>query len=304
MSDPVAEPGAPTGAPKIPEANEKSVSAEVQKRVPNRLLRLAASPDSVLLRLNKILAQPGGLPAFLSTFNYTLYLLAYLETKVPASLKVRLYQLLNRTTSTPSLAPTTPGAPSPIMNLALMIGSARTTLRLFGLLPMYAGLRRLMQGPKPGQDQVLYMNSVVQLGMYMTFQFLENVALLTDNKILPASYTAKYTARSGGTTAKIYLWAYRAWFGGILCDFVRLGREAQLEASKRSSSGSEVSVKDNEKTDQEWWSQAVVPMAWTPMAAHCATEGGIPGFNVGIMGASGFMAGLGKVSDLWAKTAE
>ncbi|KAK4556735.1 hypothetical protein LTR86_006306 [Recurvomyces mirabilis] len=310
MSDPVAEPGIPTSGTNVPPANEKSVAAEAKKRVPNRLLALAATPDSILLRLNKVLAAPGGLPAFLSTFNYTLYLLAYLETK-SVGLRARLFQLLSQVTSTPALATATTAAvqPSPIMNLALMVGSARTTLRLFGLIPMYAGLRQLLNGPKPGQDQVLYANSVTQILMYMTFQFLENVALLTDNKILPARYTAKYTAASGGKTAKIYLWAYRAWLGGILCDFVRLGREAQLERSRRSqkggaSSSTDVSAKSDEQKDQEWWAQAVVPLSWVPMATHVSLEGGIPGFNVGVMGLSGLSAGLGKIADLWAKTAE
>ena len=53
MSDPVAEPGVPTSNTNVPPANEKSVAAEAKKRVPNRLLALASTPDSILLRLNK-----------------------------------------------------------------------------------------------------------------------------------------------------------------------------------------------------------------------------------------------------------
>ncbi|EMC92119.1 hypothetical protein BAUCODRAFT_78596 [Baudoinia panamericana UAMH 10762] len=304
MSDPVAEPGAPSsGVTELPPAQEKSIATETKKRAPT-LARLAATPDRVILRLNKLLASPGGLSAFLSTFNYTLYLLAYLETK-STPLRIRLYQLLNRTSSVPALNT----EPSHIAALGSLLSSTRTTLRLFGLFPMYAWLRQLSQGPKPGQDQVLYATAVTQAVLYTTFQFLENVAVLTDHKILPAAYTARWTAASGGKTAKIYLWSYRAWMGGVLCDFVRLFREAQLERVKRSQraqsqGGSEVSVKEDEEVDRKWYAQMVVPLSWLPVAAQFSLESGIPGFNLGIMGACGALAGLGRTADLWASTAE
>ncbi|TKA64377.1 hypothetical protein B0A55_10346 [Friedmanniomyces simplex] len=304
MSDPTTEPGAPSAgvSSDIPPAAEKSVAAEAKKRAPPRLLQLAATPDRVILRLNKLLATPGGLSSFLSTFNYTLYLLAYLESK-SGSLRTKLFQLLNRTSAVPAL--TSQGAQaSHIAALGTMLSSTRTTLRLFGLFPMYAWLRQLMQGPKPGQDQVLYTTAVTQCLLYMTFQFLENVGLLTDYKALPGSATTRWTASSGGTTKKIYLWSYRAWMGGVLCDVVRLLREAQLERNKRSQrGGSEVSVKEDEEVDKKWWSQMVVPLSWLPVAMQFSKEGGIPGFNLGIMGACGAMAGLGKAADLWASTA-
>lgn len=249
----------------------------------------------------RLISTPGGLSSFLSTFNYTLYLLAYLETK-SAPLQARIYQLLNR----PAPVATALNGPSSIAALGTMLSTTRTTLRIFGLFPMYAWLRQLMAGPKPGQDQVLYTTSVTQCLLYMTFQFLENVALLTDNKVLPTSYTQRWTASNGGKTAKIYLWSYRAWMGGVLCDLVRLAREAQLERNKRSQrSSTDVSVREeDDKVDQKWWSQVVVPLSWLPVALQFSKEGGIPGFNLGIMGACGAMAGLGRTAELWAATAE
>lgn len=54
MSDPAAEPGAPTGgATNVPPASEKSIAAEVKKQVPGRAIALARTPDSIILRLNK-----------------------------------------------------------------------------------------------------------------------------------------------------------------------------------------------------------------------------------------------------------
>lgn len=242
--------------------------------------------------------------SFLSTFNYTLYLLAYLETKA-LPLKARLYQLLGQTVA--SASPALNAGPSSIAALGGVLSSTRTTLRLFGLFPMYAWLRQLSHGPKPGQDQVLYSTACTQAMLYFTFQFLENVAYLTDNKVLPASYTNRWTASNGGKTAKIYLWAYRAWMGGVLCDFVRLFREAQLEREKRAQRSGITDVntrEEDEKTDAKWWSALIVPTAWIPVATQFSVEGGIPGFNLGIMGACGAIAGLGRTAELWNATAE
>jgi hypothetical protein len=95
----------------------------------------------------------------------------------------------------------------------------------------------------------------------------------------------------------------------VLCDFVRLAREAQLEKQKRAnrveSEKQGVSVlEEDQKADAQWWSEAVVPAAWFPMALHCALENGLPGFNLGVMGMSGGIAGLGKFAKLWQATAE
>lgn len=172
---------------------------------------------------------------------------------------------------------------------------------------MYAWMRQLLQGPKPGQDQILYATSVTQCSLYIAFQFLENVGLLTDSKVLPASYTARWADKSTGKLSKLYLWSYRAWFGGVLCDLVRLAREAQLERNKRAVRGSTTDVSTREqdkKTDEKWWSDLVVPVSWVPVAMQFSAEGGYPWFNLGIMGICGLTAGLGKTAALWEATAE
>lgn len=241
--------------------------------------------------------------AFLSTFNYTLFLLVYLEAKT-APLQARLYALLSKLTGRPTAGAFKAVVPaeSRFLAMATTLSQTRVVLRLFGLLPMYAWFRQLIQGPKPGQDQILYATSLTQCSLYMTFQFLENVALLTDKAVLPKSYTDRWTAKSGGTTAKMYLWAYRMWFGGVLCDFVRLAREAQLEREKRDSKS--VSTQEAKEVDAKWWSDLIVPTSWTPVAMQFSTEGGLPWFNLGIMGACGAMAGLSRTASLWAATAD
>lgn len=258
----------------------------------------------------RLLASPGGLSTFLSTFNYTLYLLAHLDAKA-APLKAQLYLLLNRNAATPKITPAVPAEPSAITNLGAMVSSARVTLRLFGLFPMYAWARQLMQGPKPGEDQVLYATSVAQCALYIVFQFCENVALLTDSKVLPASLTERWTRKHGGKAASIYLTAYRAWLLGFSCDFVRLLREAQLERNKRSQRSStesqSLSTRDQDsKFDSKWYADLLVPLAWFPVGFQFSAlnEGGFPGFSLGLMGICGVVAGSSKMTALWNSTAD
>lgn len=250
---------------------------------------------------NRLLAAPGGPSTFLSTFNYTLWLLAFLEAK-SLPLQAKLFQRLGKAAYPTSAVP----GPSPIVALATLLSSARTTLRLLGLPPLYAWMRQLLQGPQKGQDSVLYATAVTQCTFYLIFQSFENIALLTDNKVFSSSLTARWN-KSGGT-ARIYIWSYRAWFAGVVCDFVRLAREAQLEKRKRANrsgiekTGVEV-LEEDQRADAKWWSEAVVPAAWFPFALHCALENGLPGFNTGFMGLSGGIAGLGKFAAMWQATA-
>lgn len=317
------EPGAPT-KPSVDRSQDPSAPKDVQKvrdklppHVVNKATSTAQKLDRLILRLNKLFASPGGISSFLQTFNYTLFLVAYLQTKTPslAKLSQTLLGLLNykrqETISEKLGALNTtavPGAPSSVASLATLLSQTRTTLRLFGLFPLYAWMRTLLQGPKEGQDSVLYGIAFTQCTGYICFQFLENLALLTDHGVVPKSFSARY---QGGVSnsARIYLWSYRAWLVGVSCDFLRLGREAQLTAAKRTGkSTSEKSLaevkEDVEAQDAKWWNELMVPTAWLPVALHCSKEGGIPGMNLGIMGACGVLAGLGRTSGLWAQTSD
>lgn len=54
MSEPASQPGAPAdGAQNIPPASEKSVAREMEKKVPAKVTSALATPDAILLRLNK-----------------------------------------------------------------------------------------------------------------------------------------------------------------------------------------------------------------------------------------------------------
>ena len=261
----------------------------------------------------RLFSSPGGLNSFLSTFNYTLYIVAFLQPRLPPLTSIPQVLLnflrgngLSTGAKAAPLAAAAPAAPTGIAALAVMLSGTRTTLRLFGLFPMYVWARQLLKGPQPGQDRQLYAIAVAQCSAYMSFQALENIALLIDRDVLPKNFGARqFNKGVPFVTQKVYLWAYRSWMIGVLCDFPRLIREAVIEREKRSDRTSgqrSASSEEDRKVDEKWWSDLIVPCAWLPVAVHFSKEGGVPGMNLGIMGACGALAGLGRTAGLWAAT--
>lgn len=264
-----------------------------------------------------MLASPGGLSAFLSTVNYSLYILAYLQTKQPSvsAFASKLLNLIRPACDDAKIPAATlinnAGVP-PIAALAVLISKARTTLRLTGLFPLYAWLRILVAGPKPGADVVLHRIALLQASSYTVYQALENICLLADSGVVAPSVIARIN-RGDSKTARVYLWAYRAWLSGVSCDFLRLGREWQVEHQRRATrrqmqaegkSVAEYQDEEDQKFDKRWWTDLMIASAWLPMAYHfSSTTGGIPGWNLGIMGACGLVAGSTRVKALWKSTA-
>lgn len=168
----------------------------------------------------------------------------------------------------------------------------------------------LLAGPKPGSDPVLHRIALAQCVSYATYQALENVSVLADNGVVGKKFVALIN-RGDSTTARLYLWAYRAWFAGVSCDFLRLAREAQLESRKRAdrlntmSEGKAMAVyeEDDKKVDAKWWTDLMIAGAWFPMAYHFSSStGGIPGWNLGWMGVCGLVAGSSRARGLWKAT--
>ncbi|EUC45086.1 hypothetical protein COCMIDRAFT_96534 [Bipolaris oryzae ATCC 44560] len=281
------------------------------------LLAGVKKADETILRLNKLLASPGGLSAFLSTFNYTLYILAYAQTKSPAvsAFATRLLSLIRPACDDTKIPATTlvdNGTVPPIAALAVLISKTRTTLRLTGTLPLYAWLRSLASGPKPGTDVVLHRIATLQAMSYFVYQLLENISLLADSGVISPRVVSALN-RGDPKTARLYLYTYRCWLGGVSCDFLRLMREWQIEGRRRLTRQQMVSegkaiaeYQDDEdkKFDKRWWTDFVIASAWFPMALHFSSaNGGIPGWNLGIMGACGLIAGSTRMKALWASTA-
>ncbi|KAH3964998.1 hypothetical protein HBH98_145190 [Parastagonospora nodorum] len=309
-----AQQKAKAAADKIADA---AARADPRDLKPRNILDGLKNVDRTILRLNKLLASPGGLSAFLSTFNYSLYILAYLQSKslTLSALATRILALVRPACDDTKIPATTlinnAGIP-PVAALAVLISKARTTLRLFGLFPLYAWLRTLLAGPKPGADVVLHRIALLQATSYATYQALENICLLADSGVISPSFIARIN-QANPKTARLYLWAYRAWLGGVSCDFLRLGREWQLEAKRRATRRqmvadgraiAEYQDEEDKKFDGRWWTDAMIASAWLPMALHFSSAtGGLPGWNLGWMGVCGLVAGGTRAKALWRSTA-
>ncbi|KAF2008617.1 hypothetical protein BU24DRAFT_497811 [Aaosphaeria arxii CBS 175.79] len=324
MADTNVEPGAPSAkattsslspANTSPSERPSTAAGDVSKpsssNPPKSSPSALAQIDRLLLRLNKLLASPGGLSSFLSTFNYTLYLIIHLQSKSHAltSLTRRLISHLTSRPYTPIPAVVS-ATPTGAAALAALISRARTTLRLFGTLPLYAWLRTLLSnGPKPGADKVLHGIAITQCLSYLTYQALENVCFLADNGVVPKRVIAALN-RGNPATEKVYLVGYRAWLAGISCEFLRLGREAQVERRKRAErvageGGKGVAEYEaaDKRFDSKWWMDAMIASAWFPMALHLSNlTGGVPGWSYGFMGACGLVAGGQRAQGLWQAT--
>ncbi|KAJ4294206.1 hypothetical protein N0V90_007896 [Kalmusia sp. IMI 367209] len=303
MSDEVAKPGAPS-----PHAADKAAEFKKSVSVPSNAVSAVKQVDRLILRLNKLIATPGGLSAFLSTSNYVLYILAYLQPKTPslASIYARLLALLKLSSKAPTvvLASNTAAVP-PFAALAQLLSKCRTTLRLFGTLPLYAWLRTLLAGPKPGADLVLHRIALLQASSYFTYQLLENICVLADHTVIPSSFIARLN-RGTPTTARLYTIAYRSWLAGVSCDFLRLAREAQNISRKRAARSDDERVEakeEDERVDKRWWMDLAIAGAWFPMALHFSSlTGGVPGWHMGWMGVCGLVAGGERMRGLWRAT--
>ena len=193
---------------------------------------------------------------------------------------------------------------SPFAKLGMVVSHARTTLRLFGLLPIYVRARKLMTD-SAGMDMVLWGIAMVQCSLFATFQFLENVAFLTDNGILSRRAMGQAT-NAAGRVARLYRLAHRAWFLGIMCDFARLMREAQIFFRRQHIDKNDLTEEEAEKAAQ-WYSDWIRPLAWLPIGWQLSawTEEGMAGFNnLGLQGIAGVLADLKKTATLWRATKE
>lgn len=156
-----------------------------------------------------------------------------------------------------------------------------------------------------GMDHVLYFIAVVQCSLFATFQFLENVAFLTSNGVLPKHGLRRLIGGQGNRVPALYKIAHRAWFLGIMCDFARLMREAQIFFRKNHIEKGEITKEEAEKAAQ-WYSDWIRPLAWLPIGWQLSAWSGegVPGFNLGIQGIAGVLADLRRTSTLWHATKE
>ncbi|KAK3214144.1 hypothetical protein GRF29_28g2145042 [Pseudopithomyces chartarum] len=124
MSDKIPEQAVQAADKAVDQAKQaaetfKKELSEGTRRGEGGVVKGVKNIDRFLLRLNKLLATPGGLSAFLSTSNYILYILAHFQPRTPSlsTLYARLLSLATSKSSPLVLAsdPTAipPSPPSP-----------------------------------------------------------------------------------------------------------------------------------------------------------------------------------------------
>ena len=167
----------------------------------------------------------------------------------------------------------------------------RTTLRLTGLLSLYALLKSLLN--QKGGDPLKHKILLVQCLGYIGFQATENVLQLTNKGVLQPNLVAR-----GGGAPTVMKWACRSWLVGVSTDFFRLWRDAQL-MRERKAKGERVTAEEEDQFDAKWWADLQTCSAWLPVAVHYSVEGGLTGMNQGIVGFCGLMAGLNNFRAAW-----
>lgn len=170
----------------------------------------------------------------------------------------------------------------------------RKSIRLTSLIPLYVRLRMLTSKKTSlKMDSLLHGITFFQCSAYVAFQTIENACHLHGKGILPASVIN----RRGGI-AKWIAWCCRAWCTGILCEFVRLWREAQLEKQKQLKTTTEQVA-----FDLKWWTEFTVAVCWLPVAVHMSFyPGGIRGMNAGTVAFLSLIASLNNFRSQWRAT--
>ena len=186
--------------------------------------------------------------------------------------------------------------------LGSVVYNARLTLRLFALLPLYVKARKLLWESK-NMDHMLLFISALQCSLFVIFQFLENVAFLMDVGVIRKRLSGRWSGNTAGRVSFIYRLAHRAWFLGVMCDFFRLIREAQIFFDRSQVKKDKLTEEDTKKAAQ-WYYEWIPPLAWLPIGWELSTwsDSERPGFNLGLQGICGVLADLRNTTRLWHAT--
>ncbi|RMZ75255.1 hypothetical protein DV738_g5569, partial [Chaetothyriales sp. CBS 135597] len=274
-------------------AAEKTEKAGTVTNLPASGKLSLSKTDELLARLVR---SAGDFNAALGYVNYGIFLLAYLHS-VSAPSRAKLIAGLQKAIGGEPKAAASLQPSSTFLNpLGALLSDTRTTLRLTGLLPLSVLLRSLLDKNSPRRaDPVAYKIALVQCLSFIGFQLLENVGHLTRKGVIPASFIAN----RGGEGAWAQ-WSCRSWLLGILTDFLRLAREAQVNQQKKEKG--QITAQEQKAFEATWWAGLRTSLAWLPMALHYSLDGGLPFMNPGLIALSGFLAYRGNFNNAWAAT--
>ncbi|KAM7202275.1 hypothetical protein V8F20_004442 [Naviculisporaceae sp. PSN 640] len=315
--DPVAD--LPSGEP-IPIPSTPDLSIPKPQPLPLRALLLAtpSNLDAFLARLNKCLSTPSGIDTVLLLVCYSskfgAALLAHLSKSilqrsarewlaVLASLAAKTNSTVIATAEIPSTAKTAAAAAALDLSkrlnaLSSLTSEARTISRLWALLGMYFWGRGLVakilasrrktstsekaeEAPAAAGTKTDLLISATQLSLCVALQALENGAFLSSKGVM---------SWSPATQGWAYKWSVRFWAAYI---GVELGK---LAAERFGGQGQ--SLKTQAEQDA-WRDKFARNLAWAPLTIHWSLDGGLAGFNEGVVGLLGSIPGLIQMRELW-----
>ncbi|KAM5445457.1 hypothetical protein MaudCBS49596_007516 [Microsporum audouinii] len=294
-------------APSAPQP-AKAVEMEDEKKPSSTPSAL----DSTILRLNKFISSAHGTERAFATVGYSAHILHYALTHSRRLNHLALSALGRKAPSSASSAASSSSSASSahphLLALASLVSETRTSLRLLGLIPLWAWGSSICKSPPA--DPVLRAIAYGQVISCVLFQFLENVAFLASKGVL-----SKQAVERWGSLSKWSLWSIRAWLTHILLELVKLVRESQIAAQEQrrgrddAASAAEKGVKQKGKEEaakialkaKAWNQRLVNSLAWLPLCLHWSVDGGI-GVPASLVGVLSLTAGAWGIHDLWLAT--
>jgi len=250
--------------------------------------------DSRVAHLNKILATSSGVDTTLTLVGYSL---SFVASQIPhlEALSLRAHASPSLSSNAPKTQALASGVVSPLTNLAIstktlagMCSDFRAFTRLWGLLGVYASVRKLQSAPPA--DSVLHglaWSQTLSLAAYLVY---ENGYYLAAKGVL-RGWSAEKQKRWAKTSLRMFLMY-------LILDWVKLFRMRQLREEKKAKEGGVEATKEEEAV---WRRTATMDAAYTPVAMHWSSPNGM--LSDAWVGALMSVVGLIKFKTAWAQTA-
>ncbi|KAF3483356.1 peroxin 11C [Arthroderma uncinatum] len=257
--------------------------------------------STVLVDIAPFISSAHGTERAIATVGYSAHILHYALTHSRRLNRLALSALGRKV---PSKSANSPASHPHLLALASLVSETRTSLRLLGLIPLWAWGSATYKSPP--SDPLLRTIAYGQVISCVLFQLLENVAFLATKGVL-----SKRAVEKWGSLSKWSLWSVRAWLTHILLEFVKLAREHQLSSAERrkgagtTDKGLGQSCKEEAKKIslklRARNQKLVNSLAWLPLCLHWSVDGGI-GVPASLVGVLSLTAGAWGIHDLWLAT--
>ncbi|KAI4109325.1 MAG: hypothetical protein LQ339_001825 [Xanthoria mediterranea] len=281
----------PTRPKNIPTKKEHHQKPYSSRTLNQTLKRHLSQSNDHIHHLNRLLTTTPTLDLILSTTSYTLALLSTLLPPIPSNPNSQPH--LHHRLST----------------LSSLLSETRTTLRLFGLIPIYTWAHSTYHHSPPTLTN--HITTTTQILAGIAFQTLENVAYLGDKSILPLSPQRR---------AKYWRWCCWAWAVHVFLELAKLlllARKRQLDADSAKVLKDEKSLRDTDEAEmcwgdlaatkkqqqetESWWRDLKINLAYAPMTLHYSLANGL--LNDSTVALCGVLASYWGLKGAWMKTA-